>query len=293
MPVNLAVTLAPLGRGGGDPCHQVTRDGAIWRTSRMPSGPVTYRLTQRGRHELHAKAWGAGADEFIESVPDLLCLDDDLTSFAPAHPKIVEAHRRFPDLRMLRTRRVFESLVPAVLEQKVHGIAARRSWRRLVRRFGDPAPGPAPAGMRVPPAADIWRQVPSWEFHLANVDPKRAKTIVAAARVADRLETAATLPADDALKLLQTVPGIGVWTAAEIAQRTFGDADTISVGDFHLASMVGWTLLGRPLDDDGMVEYLEPLRPHRYRAVRLLEVSGQAVLPRFGPRTPVTDHTWH
>ena len=147
--------------------------------------------------------------------------------------------------------------------------------------------------MKVPPPADIWRQVPSWEFHLANVDPKRAKTIVAAARVADRLETAATLPADDALKLLQTVPGIGVWTAAEIAQRTFGDADTISVGDFHLASMVGWTLLGRPLDDDGMVEYLEPLRPHRYRAVRLLEVSGQAVLPRFGPRTPVTDHTWH
>ena len=291
--MNLAVTLAPLRRGGGDPCHQVTRDGAIWRTSRMPSGPVTYRLTQSGRTAVHAQAWGAGADEFIESVPDLLCLDDDLTGFAPAHPKIAEAHRRFPDLRMLRTRRVFEALVPAVLEQKVHGIAARRSWRRLVRRYGDPAPGPAPAGMKVPPAAETWRHVPSWEFHLANVDPKRAKTIVAAARVADRLETAASLPADDARKLLQTVPGIGVWTAAEIAQRAFGDADTISVGDFHLASMVGWTLLGRPLDDDGMVEYLEPLRPHRYRAVRLLEVSGLALLPRFGPRTPVTDHTWH
>jgi hypothetical protein len=57
--------------------------------------------------------------------------------------------------------------------------------------------------------------------------------------------------------------------------------------------MVGWTLLGRPIDDDTMVEYLKPLQPHRYRAVRLLEISGQVVLPRFGPRTPVTDHRGH
>ena len=135
--------------------------------------------------------------------------------------------------------------------------------------------------------------VPSWEFHRANVDPQRARTIVTAARAADRLEEAANLPAPDAARRLCTVPGIGVWTAAEVAQRAFGDADALSVGDFHLATMIGWTLLGRPIDDDAMVEYLEPLRPQRYRAVRLLEVSGQAVLPRFAPRTPVTDHRWH
>ena len=51
--------------------------------------------------------------------------------------------------------------------------------------------------------------------------------------------------------------------------------------------MVGWTLIGRPVDDAGMVELLEPVRPHRYRAVRLLEVSGLAVEPRRGARLPV------
>ena len=47
------------------------------------------------------------------------------------------------------------------------------------------------------------------------------------------------------------------------------------------------------VDDAEMVEYLTPLQPHRYRAVRLLEVSGQAVKPKFGPRTALVDHTWH
>ncbi len=80
---------------------------------------------------------------------------------------------------------------------------------------------------------------------------------------------------------------MGVWTAAETAQRAFGDADALSVGDYHLATMVGWSLLGHPIDDDQMVELLAPLAPHRHRAVRLLEVSGLAVNPRFGPRAAI------
>ena len=84
-----------------------------------------------------------------------------------------------------------------------------------------------------------------------------------------------------------SLPGVGVWTAAETAQRAFGDADALSVGDYHVSKMIGWTLLGRPIDDAEMVELLEPMRPHRYRAVRLLEVSGLAREPRRGPRLPV------
>lgn len=293
VPVNLGLTVGPLQRGRGDPCHQVAVDGSIWRASRMTSGTVTYRLSQRGRTVVHCQAWGAGADEFVESLEHMLCLDEDLSDFAPEHPKIVEAHRRFPDLRMLRTGRVFESLVPAILEQKVHGIAAKRSWRHLVRKYGEPAPGPTPQGMLVPPSAETWRMIPSWEFHRANVDPQRSKTIVAAARMADRLEEAATMSPEEGRRRLRMVPGIGIWTAAEVAQRAFGDADALSVGDFHLAAMVGWTLLGEPLDDAAMVEYLAPLQPHRHRAIRLLQVSGQAFKPKFGPRTAVTDHRHH
>src|SRR3712207_7145078 len=45
---------------------------------------------------------------------------------------------------------------------------------------------------------------------------------------------------------------------------------------------------GRPVDDAGMLELLEPYRPFRYRAIRLLEVSGFRK-PRFGPRMSQQD----
>ncbi|CKO11782.1 Putative DNA glycosylase [Mycobacterium tuberculosis] len=83
------------------------------------------------------------------------------------------------------------------------------------------------------------------------------------------------------------MPGVGVWTAAETTQRVFGDADAVSVGDYHIPKMIGWTLVGRPVDDAGMLELLEPMRPHRHRVVRLLEASGLAREPRRGPRLPV------
>lgn len=290
-PIDLAATITPLRRGFGDPCHRETPDGAHWHASTMRTGPVTFRLRQADRHAVDAQAWGPGAEEFLEQLPDMLCLDEDLADFTPDHPKVVEAHRLNPGLRMLRTGLVFEALVPAVLEQKVHTATAHASWRKLVWRYGTPAPGPAPEGLRVMPDAETWRHIPSWVYHRANVGPQRSKTIVLAARMAPKLEEAAAMSPTDAAHRVRTVPGIGVWTAAEIGQRAFGDSDALSVGDFHLAATVGWTLLGKPIDDAAMVEYLEPLRPHRYRAVRLLGLAGFAHKPKFGPRTPYTDHS--
>ncbi|HEY9266827.1 MAG TPA: DNA-3-methyladenine glycosylase 2 family protein, partial [Mycobacterium sp.] len=157
----------------------------------------------------------------------------------------------------------------------------------LVTRYGAPAPGPAPAHLRVPPTAEAWRRIPSWEFHRANVDPGRARTVVGCAQRADSLERLVSRSAEAARTALMSLPGVGEWTAAETAQRAFGDADALSVGDYHLAKVVGWSLLGHPIDDPAMVELLAPLAPHRHRAVRLLEVSGLAVNPRFGPRVPI------
>ncbi|GAT08708.1 3-methyladenine DNA glycosylase [Mycolicibacterium novocastrense] len=182
---------------------------------------------------------------------------------------------------------MLEALIPAVLEQRVYGKDARRAWRLLVTKYGAPAPGPAPAHMRVPPPGEVWCRIPSWEFHRANVDPRRARTVVVCAQRADSLERLGARSPADARVAMASLPGVGEWTAAETSQRAFGDADALSVGDYHLAKMVGWSLLGHPIDDPTMVELLEPLRPHRHRAVRLLEVSGLAVLPRFGPRMAI------
>ena len=280
------MTLSPQRRGPGDPCYQLV-DGAIWKTSLLPSGPVTARIATSARSTVECEAWGAGAGEFLERLPALLGVHDDAAGFAPEEPTIAAAHRRVPHLRLGRTGQVLEALVPAVLEQRVAGKDAFRAWRLLVTKYGAPAPGPAPERMRVPPPAEVWRRIPSWEFHLANVDPGRARTLVGCAQRADALERLSTRPSEDARTALMTLPGVGIWTAAEVAQRAWGDADALSVGDYHLSNVVGSTLLGHRIDDDEMLELLEPLRPHRFRAVRLLEVSGLARNPRFGARMAI------
>ena len=279
-PVNPGHTLAPQRRGPRDPCFQIL-DGAIWRTSLPPSGPVTARIARTAPDTVVCRVWGAGGEEFLTNLPALLGADDDADGFTPAHPVVAAAHRRVPHLRIGRTGRVLEALIPAVLEQRVPGADSFRAWRLLVTRFGSSAPGPAPEVMRVPPPPQVWRRIPSWEFHRANVDPGRMRTLVGCAARADALER------QTERSVLTALPGVGVWTAAETAQRAFGDADALSVGDYHLAAMIGETLLGRRIDDDAMVELLEPMRPHRYRVVRLLEVSGLARLSRRGPRLPV------
>ncbi|MCW2620441.1 MAG: putative repair protein, partial [Frankiales bacterium] len=288
-PVDVRRTLAPLRRGPGDPTHRVEPGGAVWRTTLTASGAASYRVWQRGLHEVHARAWGPGSEEVIAGLPDLLGARDSDAEFAPAHPRLAESHARHPGLRVPRTGRVVEALVPAVIEQKVTGKEAFRGFALLVRRYGAPAPGPVPEGMRVPPAAETWRRIPSWEWHRAGVDPRRARTVVQAMAYAARLEETVTMTPAAAEARLRALPGVGAWTAAEVAQRALGDADALSVGDFHLSAYVGWALLGRPLDDDGMVALLEAWRPHRYRVVRLLECSGYAK-PRFGPRITIEDH---
>jgi 3-methyladenine DNA glycosylase/8-oxoguanine DNA glycosylase len=286
-PTSPALTLFPLRRGRGDPCFHVAADSAIWRTSLPPSGPVTARITRSAADTVDVAAWGAGAEEFLDGAAALLGADDDAGGFDPQEPTLAAAHRRVPHLRLGRTGRVLEALIPAVLEQRVSGMDAFGSWRVLVTKFGAAAPGPAPAHMRVPPPAEVWRRIPSWEFHRANVDPGRARTVVLCAQRADSLERLSARSPAEARTAMMSLPGVGIWTAAETAQRAWGDADALSVGDYHLAKTVGWSLLGHPIDDDAMLELLEPLRPHRHRAVRVLLVSGLAHNPRFGARQAI------
>jgi 3-methyladenine DNA glycosylase/8-oxoguanine DNA glycosylase len=283
--VAVGATLGTLRRGENDPTYRRARDGAVWRTCRTPAGAGTIRIVaQPGDASIHAAAWGPGADWLLETFPASLGADDDPSGFVPGHPVVCDLALRYPGWRVPRTGRVLEALVPAVLEQKVTGGQAWRAWRTLLAWHGEPAPGPAPAGMWVFPEAAMWAAIPSWDWHRAGVDGGRSRTVIAAAAVASRLEETAGLPHDAAERRLRAVPGVGAWTAAEVLQRAHGSADAVSVGDFHLPSQVVYALTGEPRADDArFLEVLEPWRGHRYRVIRLVELSG-ITAPRHGPR---------
>jgi len=312
-PLDARLALSVQGRGRSDPTFRVDEAGAIWRTSLTPDGPATIRVSSRAGAgaqgtRVAARAWGPGAPWILDALPGCIGLDDDVSGFDPGgHPVIREAARRHPGLRLGRSGRLMEALVPAILEQKVVVPEAHRAWRILLAKHGTRPPGPAPYGMRVFPPPAVWRRIPSWDWHRAGVEGVRAQTIIRAATVADSLERLVSQSHAEADRALRTIPGIGVWTSAEARQRACGDPDAVSVGDYHLSNVVGFALAGRDRTDDAtMLELLAPYAGHRHRVTRLIglgAVTGSSgptdgAAPgrygtrpqRRGPRMPVRDY---
>lgn len=285
--VDVGRTLAPLSRGRFDPAFRTTADGAVWRTMRTPVGPATQHITvRRSEGVVVGRSWGPGAEWAAEKLPAALGALDDVDGFDPTgHPLVAEQWRRHgASLRTPAIGLVLEVLVPAVIEQRVTSGEARRAWSHLLRRYGDVPPGPAPEGMRVTPSAATWARVPSWVWHRAGVESARWATVARAARVAPALERCVGMPPVEARAQLRRVPGVGVWTAAEVAQRALGDPDAVSYGDFHVAKDVVFALTGEcDGTDERLAELLEPWAGHRGRVVRLVLGAG-ARRPRRGPR---------
>lgn len=284
------LVLAQLRHGPGDPTFRTTAAGVVWRAVRTPAGAATIAVDPLAGGEIRARAWGEGADWVLAALPAMLGADDDPSGFAPRHPVVTRLWRRFCDWRLGATGLVMESLVPVVIEQKVTGAEAFSGYRRLVQRFGEPAPG-APPELRLmlPPTPRQLLEVPSWEWLRMGIDHGRSATLLRAAQVAPALERAAGRGAAELDRCLRTVRGIGAWTSGEVRARVLGDADAVSFGDFHIAGNVGYALTGEPTDDAGMAELLAPYAPHRHRVQRLIELGG-VHRPRRGPRMSPRAH---
>jgi 3-methyladenine DNA glycosylase/8-oxoguanine DNA glycosylase len=295
-PVLLRPLFGLLRRGAGDPTHRRVGE-AYLRATRTPTGPVLLKVLPQGT-EVAAQAWGPGAEWALDQLPRLLGEADDPEGFRPRpeHGPLALAHRRWGNYRIGRTDAVFEALAAACIEQVVTGQEAFRAWRLLVREFGEPAPGPATDpdsaayGMYVPPTPQVWARVPSWRFLAAGVEQRRSRTLVRTAVRAAALERTLDGTYGAADRALQSFPGVGAWTSAEVRQRAHGDPDAWSIGDFHVGRDISYALTGEALDDDACTEILEPYRGHRFRVQALLAMTGLRT-PRRGPRMTLPTHT--
>lgn len=281
-PLDLALTLGPLARGPGDRTIRV-RPGRAWLAFRTPSGDATIAITHEGAL-LRCEAWGAGADVLLERAGSLAGAAAERPSMAGPSALVTDLARRFAGVRLPRTEAVVASLVPAILEQKVTGGEARRAWFGLVRTHGQDAPGPPDLRLRLPPSSATLAGLPYYAYHPYGVERRRADLVRRVAGRAAWFEAIVDLPIAEAHARLTALPGLGPWTAAEVAVRALGDPDAVSVGDFHLKNLVSWTLAGEPRGtDERMVDLLAPYAGRRAYVVRLLELSGLRP-PRYGPR---------
>jgi 3-methyladenine DNA glycosylase/8-oxoguanine DNA glycosylase len=281
---HFAGSVRPLLVRGNDQTGRIA-DGQFWLALRTPEGPATLQLARDGA-ELLATGHGPGAGWVTERADAIAGLRDDLTGFpalAAANPLVARLARTFAGRRLPAAGLIFPRLLVAILEQKVTGQEAHRAYRRIIRHFGEPAPGPIE--LLLPPDPAAVAATPYWTFHPFGVEQKRTQTLLRAAVEAGRLEQCTD--AGEATRRLIAIPGIGPWTAAEVVRIAYGDADAVSVGDFHIPNTVAWALAGEPRGTDArMLELLEPFRGHRGRVCELLAAGGIGA-PRFGPRMPI------
>jgi len=283
-PLDLGLTLGHLPRGAHDPRHLIDADG-FWRATRTADGPATLNLraTTGG---VRARAWGPGAALALAAAPALVGAHDDPSVFEPVHAVLRDPWRRMRGLRLGCTGAVVESLVPSIIEQKVTGKEAFRSYWALVRTHGERAPGPRE--LKLPPAPRVLAELPYWAYHPLGIERRRADIVKRVCARVGRMEETTSMPIADAYRRLQAIQGIGPWTAAEVARDALGDPDAVSVGDYHLKNHVAWVLAGEArATDERMLELLEPYRGQRARAIRLIEALPGA--PRFGPRVKLRD----
>jgi 3-methyladenine DNA glycosylase/8-oxoguanine DNA glycosylase len=297
-PYDLGRSLGPLCHGRGDPTARI-EGRTLWRATRTPAGPATQAVVVDAAHTtVTAWAGGPGADFLLDGLPRLIGADPTpFTAQAATVPPgrrplgwdvVAGLARRWAGLRIPRTDAVVEACIPTVLEQKVTGLEARRSYRDMGLALGAVAPGPvARHGLRLPLDPTVLAATPSWALHRFGIERHRADTLRRVAVAARRLEEATAMDPPSARRRLTAIVGLGPWSAAEVGLVALGDADAVSVGDFHLPNQVAWALAGIPRGDDAlMLELLEPWRGQRGRVLRLLALAG-ITAPKFGPRLPI------
>lgn len=334
VPVQLAQTLGSLRRGAQDFSYRALSraDGAerIWLTARTPfhefpavlyvervaetatlpeTLPSLHRLLMR---PVRIRIWVSysAADQQMQARADLQALAQEMTywlglhdpaeqfgalsSFESLPPRVQQAWRQNPGLRLSASGQLDRQMLNAIVEQRITQTEAFRTLGWVLRKYGSPAPstglGNQPEGMRVYPSARTLATIPTWDWHRAGVDKSRYDAVYAYARSAESLKNIAA-EGDVALlaRSLHAVRGVGPWSISEALQRVCGHPDAISVGDYHLAHAVGELFTGQRTDDAGMLSLLAPFSPHRQRLVRLMHASGFSK-QRYGARMTIEDH---
>lgn len=220
-------------------------------------------------------AWAMAAARGIAAV------DDDPREFlamAHLHPLVRDLAARF-DARIQRIPTVFEGFARAVIEQLVTTFEAKASIRRL---FWEAGALVERTELRAPPTAKAVLGVAPWQLHAMGIGSRRSRTLREGARRGAALERLRDVAPELAAEKIQSLPGVGPWTANLVAETALGWSDAVPVGDFHAPYLISEVLTGEQGDDDAMLEALAPFRPHRARVVRLINQARIAdALPGF------------
>lgn len=171
----------------------------------------------------------------------LLDLDADVTAaeqLLATDPVLATMLTRRPGLRLPGSFDGFETAVLAVLGQQVSTAAARTLAGRLVRAAGSALPEPSGGLTHTFPSPGAVAAAPLEDLGMPG---RRARAVRALAlAVADgSLALDGSQDHREVGSRLRRLEGIGEWTAGVVAQRVFGDPDSLPAGDIALRRVLG------------------------------------------------------
>lgn len=187
-------------------------------------GPVLVQVVDRARH-----------------LFDLDARPDVIAAHLARDPRLADAVRARPGLRVPGAFDPFELAVRAVLGQQVSVRAATTLAGRLVDAFGVPLPEPLDGLTHAFPSAAELAAVPVADLAGLGLTGPRAATLAALADAiaSDRIDLQPGADPDDAVRALTAIRGIGPWTANYIAMRGLGWPDAFVGGDLVVKRALG------------------------------------------------------
>lgn len=194
----------------------------------------------------------------IRSESDISNAIGRLLAIAPAFKVVAEVAGSVP-LRKLLTG--YEGLAGIVVAQMVSRASADAIWGRLQSLLGD-----------VTPAAVLGRSVEELRgVGLSGAKESTLRILAAACRDGLDLDRTATLPADEAIREMTDLKGVGLWTAEVYLLFAAGHPDIFPSGDVALRTAAGeaFGMAERPSDKALRLMSLD-WQPERSIAARLL-----------------------
>ncbi|MGO9801940.1 MAG: DNA-3-methyladenine glycosylase family protein [Steroidobacteraceae bacterium] len=217
--------------------EQVSASGYA-RTIRLARGYARLQVAPvQGEHALRLQVWRAEPGDLFEiattarRVFDLTADPAPIADVLSADPLLRPLVIERPGLRIPGVWDVFECAVRGVLGHRMSVPSARRLAERLVQCFGDRIAEPTQELTHLFPSPERLAEA---DLTRVGLTAARSAALQALARaVRDRRVTLCG-PADQVVKSLLAVPGVGPWVAQYVALRALGEPDAFPGSDLPL-----------------------------------------------------------
>lgn len=286
-PYRLDLTVSALRRTPTNLVDVYTQDGRYLRALAGRTKPVIVSVTQPARNALSVSVKGNRADtaRAVASIRRMLGTEHRLAAFhrhAGAIPWLAPIARRMRGLRPPRYPDLFEACANAILFQQISLHAASAIMRRLLLVLGTEVEHDG-VPLVVFPSAERFLDAKDTKLRAAGLSVSKLATLRRAGEaIANGDITEAMLEelsSEDAGLMLQSIKGIGPWTAAVILLRGLGRIDVFPGNDSGVqANLVRFA--GKRVTAAHLVEKLGSQRGMLYFCLLLARLEARGEIGR-------------